>query len=164
MNMTQKDYIEKLFEDLEELDDALYWLKRSYGICQNIGIKPKYKEEEFDAFETLTGRFARLSDMLIQKVFRSIDKIEFEKEGTLLDVLNRSHKRSLITSIDEIRVIRELRNDISHEYTPRELKELFEDTLKHSAILFEIIDRVNKYSERFQEMLEEISTSEDETQ
>jgi hypothetical protein len=152
--MTQKDYIEKLFEDLTELDDALYWLKRSYGICRDIGIKPRYKEEEFDAFETLTARFARFSDMLIQKIFKSIDKIEFEKDGTLLDVLNRSHKRGLITSIDEIREIRELRNDISHEYTPRELKELFDDTLKQTATLFEILDRVDKYIEKFQEMLE----------
>lgn len=154
MNMTQKDYIEKLLEDLTELDDALHWLKRSYDICRDIGIKPGYKEEEFDAFETLTARFARFSDMLIQKIFRSIDKIEFEKDGTLLDVLNRSHKRGLITSIDEIREIRELRNDISHEYTPRELKELFDDTLKQTATLFEIIDRVDKYVEKFQETLE----------
>jgi hypothetical protein len=60
----------------------------------------------------------------------------------------------LITSIDEIREIRELRNDISHEYTPRELKELFDDTLKHTAVLFEIIDRVDKYIEKYQEILE----------
>lgn len=152
MTMTQKDYIDKLFEDLTELEDALYWLKRSYQICRDIGTKPKYKEDEFDAFETLTGRFARLSDMLIQKIFRSIDKIEFEKEGTLLDILNRSHKRGLIKSIDEIRQIRELRNDISHEYTPRELKDLFEDTLKYTAVLFEIIDRVDKYIEKYQEI------------
>jgi predicted nucleic acid-binding OB-fold protein len=66
MNMTQQDYVEKFFEDLEELDNALHWLKRSYGICKKIGIKEEYKEEEFDAFETLTSRFARLSDMLIQ--------------------------------------------------------------------------------------------------
>jgi hypothetical protein len=158
MNMTQKDYIEKLFEDLEELDEALHWLKRSYQICRAIGIKPKYKEDEFDAFEILTGRFARLSDMLIQKVFRSIDKIEFENEGTLLDVLNRSHKRGLISSIDEIREIRELRNDISHEYTPRELKELFEDTLRHTTVLFEIIDRVAKYIEKYHAILEEYRT------
>jgi hypothetical protein len=49
-------------------------------------------------------------------------------------------------------------------YTPRELKELFEDTLKHSAIFFEIIDRVNKYSEKFQEMFKELSTHEEEKQ
>jgi type I site-specific restriction-modification system R (restriction) subunit len=158
MKLTQRDYIEKLFEDLEELADASHWLKRSYGICQDVGIKPKYREDEFDAFETLTSRFARLSDMLIQKIFRSIDKIEFTEDGTLLDALNRSHKRGLITSIDEVRAMRELRNAISHEYTPRELKELFEDTLKYSALLLEIIERVNRCSEKYQERIQDLGT------
>jgi uncharacterized protein YutE (UPF0331/DUF86 family) len=155
MNMAQEDYIEKLFEDLEELDNALHWLKRSYGICEKIGIKEEYKEEEFDAFETLTSRFARLSDMLIQKIFRSIDKIEFEEEGTLLDVLNRSHRRGLIESIDEIREIRELRNDIVHEYVPTDLKELFEDTLKFSKSIFEIIKRIKNYAQTLREQTQD---------
>jgi hypothetical protein len=43
----------------------------------------------------------------------------------------------------------------NYEYTPRELKELFDDTLKHTAVLFEIIARVDKYIEKYQEMLEE---------
>lgn len=149
--MKQEDYIKSLFEDLKELDKALHWLKRSYGICKKIGIKEEYKEEEFDVFENLTGRFARLSDMLIQKIFRSIDKIEFEEEGTLLDVLNRSHKKGLIQSIDEIREIRELRNDIVHEYTPTDLKELFKDTLKFTESIFEIIKRVKNYTKKFKE-------------
>ncbi|MFC2141073.1 hypothetical protein ACFLQP_02125 [Acidobacteriota bacterium] len=155
MTMTQEDYIEKLFEDLEELDNALHWLKRSYGICKKIGIKEEYKEEEFDAFETLTSRFARLSDMLIQKIFRSIDKIEFEEEGTLLDVLNRTHRRGLIESIDEIREIRELRNDIVHEYVPTDLKELFEDTLKFSKLIFEIIERLKNYAQNLRQQIQD---------
>jgi len=40
-------------------------------ICRGIGIKENYTGDEFDAFETLTARFARSSDMLIQKIFRS---------------------------------------------------------------------------------------------
>jgi uncharacterized protein YutE (UPF0331/DUF86 family) len=147
--MTQKEYVENLFEVLEQLDEALSWLDRSHGICKEIGIKEKFKAEEYDSFETLTSRFARISDMVIQKVFRSIDKIEFEKEGTLLDVLNRSHKRGLINSIDEIREIRELRNDIAHEYAPTDLKDLFGDTLRLSESLIEIITRVKEYSRKF---------------
>jgi len=153
--MTQKEYVENLFEDLDQLDEALYWLKRSYGICKEIGIKEKYKEEEYDAFETLTSRFARTSDMVLQKAFRSLDKIEFEKEGTLLDVLNRAHKRGLIESIDEVREIRELRNDIAHEYVPTNLKDIFGDTLKFSGSLLEIIERIKKYSQKFQSKAEE---------
>ena len=147
--MKQQDYIKILFENLAELEKALYWLKRSYGICKTIGIKEEYEEAEFDAIENLTGRFARVSDMLIQKIFRSIDKIEFEEEGSLLDVLNRSHKKGLIKSIDEIREIRELRNDIVYEYTPTDMEELFAQKLKSTTSIFEIIDRVKKYTAKF---------------
>ncbi len=159
--MTQEEYAKNLFEVLDQLDEALYWLKRSHTICKEIGIKEKYKEEEFDAFETLTSRFARLSDMVMQKVFRSIDKIEFEKEGTLLDVLNRSLKRGLIKSIDEIRNIRELRNDISHEYAPTNLKDLFQDVLRLSESLFEIIDCVKEYCQKFRTTTEDNESSND---
>ncbi|MCK4762531.1 MAG: hypothetical protein KAW12_10075 [Candidatus Aminicenantes bacterium] len=148
--MSHSDYIQALFTVIDEFDAALYWLKRSYNICRAAGIKEKYKEDEFDAFETLTGRFIRLSDMLIQKVFRSIDKVEFVKEGTMLDALNRAHKRGLIESIEQIQEIRKLRNDISHEYAPVELKELFDDTLRYTESLFEIVDRVKAYAGNFQ--------------
>ncbi len=151
----QKEYVENLFEVLDQLDKALYWLKRSYGICKGIGIKEKYKEDEYDAFEALTSRFRRISYIVTEKAFRSLDKIEFEKEGTLLDVLNRAHKRGLIESIDEVREIRELRNDISHEYVPTNLKDIFGDTLKLSASLLEIIERIKKYGQRFQTKAEE---------
>lgn len=147
--MTQNEYVDNLFEVLDQLDEALFWLKRSHGICSGIGIKKKFKAEEYDAFETLTSRFARISDMVLQKVFRSIDKLEFEKEGSLLDVLNRAHKRGLVQSIEEVREIRELRNDIAHEYAPTNLKDLFAETLRLSGSLLEIIDRVKTYCQKF---------------
>jgi uncharacterized protein YutE (UPF0331/DUF86 family) len=149
--MNQAGYVKNFFQVLEQLDEVLFWLKRSYSICKAIGIKEKYKAEEFDSFETLTSRFARFSDMLIQKVFRSIDKIEFEEEGTMIDVLNRAHKREFINSIDEIREIRELRNEIVHEYTHTDLKDLFEDVLRFSEILFDIVENVKKYGQRFRQ-------------
>ena len=150
--MKQQDYVKSLFEDLDDLEEALRWLRRSYRICRDIGIKENYEEEEFDAFETLTARFSRSSDLLIQKIFRSIDKIEFEKEGTLLDVLNRSEKRGLIKSVDEVRAIREMRNEISHEYAPDDLKALFRGVLEYTEVIFGIVDRVKQYSEKFRKI------------
>ncbi len=153
--MSQKELIELFFETMEQMEDALFWLNRSYGICEKIGVKDHYQPEEFDAFETLTARFSRFSDMLIQKVFRTIERIEFEKEGSLLDVLNRAHKRGLIDSIDDIRAIRELRNDIAHEYSPVSLKELFGAALEKTEKLVAIVQRIKKYSQKFHKMLED---------
>ena len=91
--MKQKDLILNLFDTINILDNAVHWLKRSYTICSGIGVKESYTEEESDDLETLTSRFARVSDILIQKAFRSIDAVEFENKGTLIDVVNRAHKR-----------------------------------------------------------------------
>ena len=147
--MTQAQYVLNLKQSLETLREGTAWLKRSYEKCRRIGVKSAYTAEEFDIYETLSGRFARVSDILIQKVFRSIDKVEFEEKGTMIDVINRAHKRGLISSVEEIRVMRELRNSIAHEYMTKGLPELFEETLRYTPALFKIIDEVNNYSSRY---------------
>ena len=147
--MIQRDYILILHDTLKDLDDARHWLKRSYDICQAIGVKDAYSEDEFDAFETLTGRFARTCDMIIQKGFRSIDKVEFEDRGVLLDALNRAHKRGLIDSIDDIRITRELRNEIVHEYRRTHLQKLFQSIIARTPELFSLLDRIRDYCRQY---------------
>jgi hypothetical protein len=39
---------------------------------------------DFDAFESLTSRYARVTDMILQKLFRCLDAVELEDSGTLL--------------------------------------------------------------------------------
>jgi hypothetical protein len=147
--MTQKDYIRNLIETINILDEGLYWLNRSFSICNKIGIKDEYSDEEFDSFETLTSRFARVCDIISHKVFRSIDAVEFEEGGTLLDIINRAQKRNLVDSIDEFRLLRDLRNQIVHEYVKYNLKKMFEISLKYTPVLFTIIERTKKYCEKY---------------
>lgn len=148
--MIQKDYILNLIEILKLLDESLYWLKRSYDICHRIGIRDNYTDEELDAFEVLTSRFARISDIIIQKVFRGIDKVEFEDKGTLIDAINRAHKRGLFDSIDEIRVMKDLRNSIAHEYVTEDLEDIFKDVLQYIPQVFVIINNIKTYCQRYQ--------------
>ena len=148
--MTGRDYLLNLRDALAILDESLFWLKRSYDVCEKIGIKEEFTPEEFDAFETLTSRFARTGDMVLQKAFRSIDKVELTDGGTLLDVLNRAHKRGLIESVDEVRLIRELRNDIAHEYKTEKLESLFKEVLEVTPRLMQIIATVREYCQKYQ--------------
>ena len=78
-----------------------------------------------------------------------IDKVEFEDAGTLIDILNRAHKRNLFQSIEDIRYLRELRNDIAHEYKALLLPPIFESVLEHAPLLFTYIDSVIEYCERY---------------
>ena len=147
--MTQNEYFEFLLKTLEDLQKACHWLNRSSQKCIQIGVKENYSDDEFDAFENLTSRFARTSDLLIQKVYRSIDKVEFEEGGTLIDVLNRAHKRGLLDSLEEVRQLRELRNEITHEYKAIFLPPIFKSVLQQTPLLLTLVEKVILYSKKY---------------
>lgn len=138
-----------LLQNLEGMRKSVLWLKRSYVNCSRIGVKEQYSEDEFDAFENLASRYARMLDVILNKVFRSIDAIELEDGGTLLDVVNRAEKRGIITSAERVRDLKDLRNDIVHEYETDDLRSLFRSTLEATPELFEISERAERYCRRF---------------
>ncbi len=140
--------LENLKETVALFSDALRWLRRSYGICQVIDVKASCAEEEYDALETLTSRYARVTDMMINKVFRSIDTVEFLSGGTLLDVVNRADKRGIITSVDHLRELKDLRNQIAHEYAGEELLAIFQDVLIQAPSLLSIAETVLAYCDK----------------
>jgi uncharacterized protein YutE (UPF0331/DUF86 family) len=147
--MTQDEYVQNLSHDLELLERSLFWLQRSFDICSAFGCKEVFSPEEFDAVETLTSRYARTSDILIQKIFRSIDKVELEERGTMIDVVNRANKRGLFESVDEIRETRDLRNKIAHEYSKEDLEKLFADVMRLTPRLHIIAGNIFAYCVRF---------------
>ncbi|MFN3694995.1 MAG: hypothetical protein ACK4UV_08295 [Ignavibacterium sp.] len=122
---------------------------RSYNICKSIGIKSSYTDDELDNFETLSGRFARSIDFLVRKVFRSLDDVEFEPQGTLIDTVNNAHKRNIIDNMNIFNSIRDLRNEIVHEYLEENLIQNFDELLELTPKLIEIINNTINYSSRY---------------
>ncbi len=143
------DSILLLQQNLDLLDKSLRHLRRSYQAGQGIGVKDTYSDEEYDAFETLTSRYARISDMMIHKIFRSIDRVEMVDGGTMLDAVHRADKRRLIESVERIRLIKDLRNQIVHEYQITDLQELFSDVLRETAELFAMVERIKTYCQKY---------------
>ena len=138
-----------LQENLEGMRKSLAWLKRSHEKCSRIGVKQRYMEDEFDDFENMVSRYARTLDVIVNKVFRSIDAVELEDGGTLLDVVNRAEKRGIVDSAERVRGLKDLRNDIVHEYETDDLPALFLQTLEAIPELFAIAEGTEKYCERF---------------
>jgi uncharacterized protein YutE (UPF0331/DUF86 family) len=138
-----------LAENLASMQKSITWLKRSYSKCSRIGIKESYSEDEFDDFENLVGRYARTIDVIVNKVFRSIDAVELEDGGTMIDVVNRAEKRGIVQSADRVRDLKSLRNDIVHEYETDDLRSLFRQTLDSVPELFTITEKVRAYCARF---------------
>jgi len=138
-----------LRENLQGMRKSVQWLKRSYAKCARIGVKDHYTEDEFDDFENLVSRYARMIDVILNKVFRSIDAIELEDGGTLLDVVNRAEKRGIIHSAERVRDLKDLRNDIVHEYETDDLRSVFQQTLDAAPELFDLAEKTEGYCKRF---------------
>jgi len=139
---------EKLTQDKLLLEKQLNWLKISQDECRNIGIKKQYNIEEFGKFEILCSRYSRGIDFLIRKIFRTIDEFEFENQGTLVDVVNNAHKRGLFDNVDELRIMKDVRNTIVHGYIEDDLVEVFDEVLMYSEKLIAIIENTLKYIDR----------------
>ncbi len=143
------DVLALLRENLQGMRKSVAWLRRSYDKCSRIGVKETYTEDEFDAFENLVGRYARTVDVIVNKVFRSIDAVELEDGGTLIDVVNRAEKRGIVESAGKVRDLKDLRNDIVHEYETDDLRSLFRQTLEAVPELLALADSVERYCRRF---------------
>ena len=142
MKNKKKIYLE---ENIKLLKISVETLKKSVIKCRNIGIKENYSFEELESFDSLTSKFARTSDIFIQKVLRSVFNILREPQLTLIDMSNRAEKLELISSADDLLEIRDIRNEITHEYIQEILFEIFENVLNKTEILFNSIEKTIFY-------------------
>ena len=138
----------QLQENIEILDTALLTFKYSIKVCTEIGIKRDYSFEELDKFESLISRFARISDIITQKIFKSIFILLREETKTFIDRINFAEKIGLVESMEELLIIRDLRNEIAHEYCLSDISDIFGDVLKHSHTLIQIVGDVKKYTKQ----------------
>jgi uncharacterized protein YutE (UPF0331/DUF86 family) len=140
--------LEKLIQDKKLLEKQLFWINISFEECSKIGIKKEYSVDEFGKFENLCSRYSRGIDFLIRKIFRTLDEYEFENQGTLIDVVNNAHKRGLFEDIEELRIMKDVRNTVVHEYIEDDLVEVFEEVLQYSETLILIIKNSLNYIEK----------------
>ena len=144
-----KLHLEVLKDNLYKLNLSSEWVRKSYEQAVKISIKDDYPIEEFEKFEVLASRYARTTDMLVNKVLRSIDTLELEDIGTPIDIMNRAEKRGIVESAEVLHTIKDLRNNIVHEYQIEKVAKFFGDIVKYSPVLLEIIKKVNNYCARY---------------
>ena len=144
-----KGSLEILKENLISLNLSLTRLIYSYEICKETGLKDTYSDEEFVAFEAMTSRYARTTDMLINKALRSLDSVEYIDGGTVIDAANNAEKRGIADS-QNLCNLKDLRNSITHEYVTENIVRFFDRILEFTPILKTVIDNLNKYCTRYE--------------
>jgi uncharacterized protein YutE (UPF0331/DUF86 family) len=143
-----------LREQLQHMTQAADYLAFSYDRSREIIHQADWTPEQMERLESLASRFARLSDLLTQKVMRIVDELELTPEGTLLDRINRAEKRGWVDSAADLVRICELRNLIAHEYAADKLDELYQTIIVLTPQLLAMPPKVRKYAE---DLLEQYS-------
>lgn len=130
MGMADLDRVLRMHAD--KLRKALEHLRYSHRKVRRLPADPsKLDDEQLEAWEGFSARFARVVDVFLTRYVRSVvlrDDPGFE--GTLRDFVNQAEKIGLIESAERWMAIRELRNIAAHEYTDQELAEYFTQSRK----------------------------------
>ena len=136
--------VEILKENLNSVNLSMKRLLYSFEICNKTGLRDYYSDDEFAAFEALTSRYARTTDMLVNKVIRNMDLVEYIDGGTIIDAINNIEKRGIANAKD-LRKLKDLRNSIAHEYVTENIVRFFNNVLEFTPLLQLIIERINHY-------------------
>jgi uncharacterized protein YutE (UPF0331/DUF86 family) len=152
IRLSEADYLNLLTEQVTLVMAArnafsLSW-SRAEAVLQKIqggGHQPTVAEKE--TLEALTSRFTRLSDILFQRLFRTLDQVELIDEGTNIDRLNRMEKRGVIASAEIWKQVRQLRNSIAHEYLIQASDSVVLESIQYGQELLDSVDRFTRYAQ-----------------
>lgn len=147
--------LELLAHELKGLESAAEHLRYSQQRCQGLYTKHQWTAEDLERLESFSSRFARLADLIIQRMMRLIDEVELVTQGSLLDRIFRAEKRGWINAQELIR-IRELRNTIAHEYADENMADIYAAVAVLAPRLLALVPAIQSHVKRLLLTLESI--------
>ncbi len=133
-------------EAIISLDKSLNALTHSYQKCIQINNPSgKYSLDEQESFEALASRFARSSDILTQKVIKTLFILMQEDIKTIIDGANFLEKLEIIGNSDDLLNIRAIRNQIAHDYIKDDLNGFYQEIIDFFPMLNKIADAVKTF-------------------
>jgi hypothetical protein len=143
--MNDKNYLNKLKKDFNSLDISVESLKISFRKCKGIGIKKNYNFEDQESFDSFTSKFSRTSDIYTQKILITLFMLLRENPKSFIDRSNLAEKLEIIPSADDLISIRDLRNEIVHEYMLEELPRIYKEIFSNYDKLISAIDKTKEF-------------------
>jgi len=132
-----------LLENVQMLEQSAEQLRYSLEKCKTLASP--FSPENLESIEALSARFARTADILTQKVVRSLLLYLREEAGSFIDTTNRMEKMGLTDSAQTMLEIRDLRNEIVHDYSHRDSKEVKDACIALAPALLDAIARTKEY-------------------
>lgn len=138
-NLNDQLLVQMLQSEWLLLQASLETLIQSVKKCKTIGVKQEYSFDEQESFDSLTSKFKRTSDLFTQKIIRSIWMLLHESFVPFIDMMNIGEKIRILSSSDQMIGIRDLRNQIAHEYIPEVIRDLIPEVIELTRQLSENI-------------------------
>ena len=120
MTNKQKDKLKKIIESgrihVDRINSAYNAVKEILPLNSERFTKLSTDKRAF--IDQYIFRFAKLQDLIGQKLFReTLEALgEDTSQMTFIDVFHRLEKYNIVSGIEKWQVLREIRNDVAHEY------------------------------------------------
>ncbi len=147
-NHVDNPMITQLMNDLELAERAVKVFNQSAKKTQLLldkAIVSPLTDDERETLEALTARYGRALDFLTQKLLRTIDRIELTDDGSVLDRINRFKKRKVLRDDINYAVLKDLRNQIVHEYIIDETDRVVIEVLNFTTLITEMFLKAKEY-------------------
>ncbi len=132
-----------LQQELSNLDKAVNRLLESYDECKNF--KEPFNSQQDKLVDALTIRLARASDIYTQKILTNIVLILRENSDGFIDKVNICEKLGFVTNADDLIKLRDLRNNVAHDYEGNFITNIFNSTILYTPKLLASIDKTKQY-------------------
>lgn len=151
--MKREELLRLFCENLNIYRKNLKWFEKSLKKCKKIDIAKKslddLRESKVESLETLAGRFGRTVDILINRILLNLDLIEGEDTGRKLDIVIRAEKRGFVKDYNVLLELKDLRNELAHEYVDKEIRNKFIEIIERGNVLLEISEEIEKYIKKY---------------
>ena len=127
------------------LQRSLKGLQQSRDKTHQLLQQSEFSFEDLESIDSLTSKFSRTSDIYLQKVLRSVWMLLCEDTVPLIDLLNRAEKLMIIVSAEELLQMRDIRNQIAHEYLPEAVPELAKEVVVMTTLLQKNIEQTEPF-------------------
>jgi len=135
--------------------DRMECASREIGFPISVQRLANFSLHELGILELYIGRFARLQDQLGRKVFPLLlkDLGDFDETMSFRDILSKLEKLEIIESSEEWSEVREIRNDISHEYPDdhEKMADALNKSYQKRYVLLDCLRSVNAVAAKLKE-------------
>ena len=144
--------LELLQEQVSLLRQGKNALQYSYDASQKI-LKSEsngiFTLQQQDVLEAFASRPARTTDMLVQKIIKTIHLYETEPPATIRDMLLQAKKKGIIKQAEVMFEIRQFRNEIAHDYLPESQLKIAEACVYYTVLLLQNVDKAILYCNKY---------------